>query len=194
MKKNFIILLAAVIGFFSINSYGQLRPAQSQYLEDFGLFMNPKFEQGYKGWTVSGCTKSLENDIPYQNKTLKLSCSAETFSVKQEITSVTHLSTSGKELVLKCRIKPTASGVKVRTLANGVEENLRNIGSGKYTIVEIPVGIDSTSNGGEVFADSAYTGDVFIDDCALDVAPVDYVNPYGKQFEVAYSDGQKQAY
>ena len=84
--RNVILFLFLSILFFSIDSFGQLRPAQSQYLQEKGALVNPGFEQGYKGWTIAGdCTKSLVSEVPFLNKSLKLTCVNQSFSVKQEV-------------------------------------------------------------------------------------------------------------
>ena len=51
--KNFIVFLMALVIFLSLKVEAQLKPAQSQYLVEKGVLINPSFEQGYKGWVVT---------------------------------------------------------------------------------------------------------------------------------------------
>tara|TARA_R110000868_G_C10972634_1_gene770643 strand:+ start:24672 stop:26891 length:2220 start_codon:yes stop_codon:yes gene_type:complete len=172
--RNFITFLLALGIFLSYKAHAQLKPAEGQYSVSAGAFINPSFEQGYKGWTVTGCTKSLESDVPYLNKTLKLACTADTFSIKQEVTSLVGL--EGNQGLLSCRVKATAPGVRVRSLTNGVETSSIEVVSGAYKKIEIPTKIGATSNGNEILVDSSYTGDVFIDECIFTPAPAGYVS------------------
>lgn len=161
--KQFIILTFCILGFFSIEASAQLRPSQSQYLETVGAFTNPSFEQGYKGWTTTGCTRSLESDIPYLNKTLKLTCASETVSIKQLITNLTPFAESHGQA--NCTIKASAAGVKVRVSKNGIIENTSEEIGTTYKPIRLESYVGDTNNEIEIFADS-YTGDIYIDDCS----------------------------
>ena len=166
--KQFIVFLMALLMFMSIKGYAQVKPAQAQYLKEKGAFVNPGFEQGYKGWTITGCTKSLEEDISTFGKSLKLVCTAETFSVKQEITA---LAGSNLDLFAGCKVKSSAAGAKVRTLANAVGNPETAITGTDYNKFEESLSADATSNGLEVYADAAFTGTVYIEDCRVGLSP-----------------------
>jgi len=47
--KKIIIFIVALLMFINIKGYAQVKPAQAQYLKEKGAFVNPGFEQGYKG-------------------------------------------------------------------------------------------------------------------------------------------------
>lgn len=166
--KQVIIFLMALLMFISIKSFAQVKPAQAQYLKEKGVFLNPGFEQGYKGWTVSGCTKSLETDVPFLGKSLKLSCTAETFSVIQD---TTELAGTNLKSFAGCKVKADAAGVKIRTRANAVGNPETTVSGSDYNRFEDDFTADATSNGLEIYADAAFTGNVYIEDCYVGLTP-----------------------
>jgi microcystin-dependent protein len=173
--KQIILLIGFLTLFFSVTTSAQLRPAQSQYLQEKGAFVNPSFEQGYKGWEITGCSKSLEANVPYLNKTLKLSCSNETFSIKQESTK---LAGSGLDLIHSCKIKATSNGARIRHIEDGVASSeLKLITSGDYKTYNNDYLASATSNGLEIYSTFNFTGDLYIDDCYVGMKPDGYL-PY----------------
>jgi len=166
--KRIIIFIVALLMFINIKGYAQVKPAQSQYLKEKGVFVNPGFEQGYKGWTISGCTKSREVDLEAFGYSLKLVCTAETFSVKQESTALAGTNLDG---FAGCKVKADAAGVKARILANAVGQPETAITGTDYNRFEEEFTADATSNGLEVYADAAFTGTVYIEDCRIGFTP-----------------------
>lgn len=169
--KNFILLLSLI---FMASSMAQLRPAQSQYLKELGALVNPGFEQSDFGWdvTLSSCTKAIVADIPYLNRSLEITCTAGTFSVKQETTNLAPF--VYQQALLNVQVKTDTSGVELAVLKNSTRDVSRSVPVGEYKNPQIPFVVDSTSNGVEVYADSAITGTVYIDLASLSLAP-DYV-------------------
>lgn len=176
--RSIIILLTSIICFFSIDSFAQLRPAQSQYLQQTGALINPSFEQGYKGWSITGdCTQSLESDIPYLNKTLKLTCVNQSFTVKQN----TDLSAFvDQQALITAQVKANIGGMSVNSLTNDVISTTASVIAGDYKSINIPVKVGATSNGVE-FSATSVTGEFFIDDVSLRLAP-----------DLSYQVGQAQ--
>lgn len=154
----------------------QLKPAQSQYLKEVGFLKNPGFEQGYKGWTVGGtCSKSLVSDIPYLNKSLKLTCVNQSFSIKQETTDQTAL--SGQQGSFGLQIKVNFDGTRVTQLAGGARTNdiIVNANSSYQRLYTIPFILNPTSNGLEVYSDINITGEIVIDNVEFGLAPDGFV-------------------
>tara|TARA_R110000868_G_C10972548_1_gene770412 strand:- start:5960 stop:8032 length:2073 start_codon:yes stop_codon:yes gene_type:complete len=150
------------------HGYTQIKPAQSQYLIEKGFLINPSFEQGFKGWSFSGdCTKSLVSEVPYLNKSLKITCVGQTFSLKQETTS--HAQFAGQQGVYNVQIKSNVTGAKVTDLSGGVRSNEVNIyaSSNFVRVSNIPFVVSSVSNGIEIYSDAIITGEFIIDDIAL---------------------------
>lgn len=169
--KNYLILLISIFLFFAADVSAQLKPAESQYLVERGFLVNPSFEQGYKGWDFSGtCTKSLVSDVPYLNKSFKVTCINQTFSLKQETTSVTAL--QGQQGVYSFQSKATVDGPKVTQLAGGNRTQEYSIyKSTNYTKTNsIPYTVNSVSNGIEIFSDANITGEFIFDDVTVTLA------------------------
>jgi hypothetical protein len=164
-----MILFVAILSFFAIDGFAQVKQAQKSYLRDKGAFINPGFDQGYKGWTITGCTKSLETDVPTYGKTLKLTCVNETFSIKQETTSYAGF---GLEGLRSCKVKASALGGKVRNIVDGVPSGtFETVVTGGYNNYEEFITFGATSDGLEVYADANYTGDIYLEDCYVSVKP-----------------------
>ena len=166
MRQTIIFLMALCL-FISIKGYAQLKPAQSQYLVEKGVLINPSFEQGYKGWVITGCTKSLVTETPYLDKSLKLTCVNETFSIKQVSTSL--IDFKNQQGAFDLQIKTTASGVNVSSITNGNRDN-------SYTVIsdttfkrfkEIGFIVGDTDNGIEVYSDTNFTGEIIVDNFKL---------------------------
>ena len=179
--KQIIILLLSITFLLSLDSFAQLRPAQSQYLKEMGALVNPSFEQGYKGWDITGtCTQSLESDIPYLNKTLKLTCVNQQFSVKQNTTELTGF--VDQQALLTAQVKANIGSAFIRTLNNDVEASSASIIAGEYKAINIPDKIASTSNGVEIHTNGVnVTGEFFIDEVGYRLAP-----------DLSYQVGQAQ--
>ena len=165
--KQVLLLISIVLLFFTVNTEAQLKPAQSQYLVEKGVLINPSFEQGYKGWVITGCTKSLVTETPYLDKSLKLTCTNETFSIKQVSASL--IDFKNQQGAFDLQIKTTASGVNVASITNGVRDN-------SYTVIsdttfkrfkEIGFIIGDTDNGIEVYSDTNFTGEIIVDNFKL---------------------------
>ena len=165
--KQVLLLISIVLLFFTVNTEAQLKPAQSQYLVEKGVLINPSFEQGYKGWVITGCTKSLVTETPYLDKSLKLTCTNETFSIKQVSASL--IDFKNQQGAFDLQIKTTASGVNVSSITNGVRDN-------SYTAIsdttfkrfkEIGFIIGDTDNGIEVYSDTNFTGEIIVDNFKL---------------------------
>lgn len=182
---RFLILVITLLCF--IGEVGaQIKPAQSQYLKERGALVNPSFEQGYKGWTISGCTKSLVSDVPYLNKSLKLTCVNETFSIKQETTGLS--SFQGQQIGYSFQIKTSALGVKYAGLENGNRaQSFDVLDSTTYKKVN-PTGIiaGATSNGVEIYSDTNYTGEIILDDVGLELTNL--VQEIGQSYFVGKVD------
>ncbi len=165
--KQVLLLISIVLLFFTVNTNAQLKPAQSQYLVEKGVLINPSFEQGYKGWVITGCTKSLVSETPYLNKSLKLTCTNETFSIKQVSTALT--SFSKQQGAFDLQIKTTASGVNVSSITNGVRDNVYSvINSTEFKrFKEIGFIVGDTDNGIEVYSDTNFTGEIILDNVKL---------------------------
>lgn len=170
--KILLQLLILSFLFVGVDVNAQFRPAQKQYIGNNNALTNPGFEQGYKGWTITGCTKSLVSDIPLLDKTLKLTCTAETFSIKQETTDLT--SFASQQGVTSFQVKTTASGVKAASLKNGSRDISLDLNAGEYKQGLIPFVIDSTSNGIEIYSDTSFTGEVYVDLAELGLAPIGF--------------------
>jgi len=166
MKKVFI-LVSLLFLLVNLDASAQLKPAQSQYLVEKGVLINPSFEQGYKGWVITGCTKSLVTETPYLNKSLKLTCVNETFSIKQESTSLSDF--ENQQGAFDLQIKTSADGVKVASLNNSIRNTeYTQIASTTFKrYKEIGFIVDSTSNGIEVYSDTNFTGEIIVDDFKL---------------------------
>lgn len=165
MKYLFLIL--SLLLFANIGK-AQVKPAQSQYLKEKGFLINPGFEQAYKGWDISGtCSKSLVTDIPYLNKSLKITCVNQNFSVKQETTKVTDF--QGQQGVYSLQVKASVDGSRVSEISGGSRTSEIYIypGSTYKRISNIPYIVNSISNGIEFYSDSNVTGEFIIDDVSL---------------------------
>lgn len=167
--RKLLIFIASLAIFLSLDTFAQIKPAQSQYLQEKGALVNPSFEQGYKGWTITGdCTKSLESDTPLLNKTLKLTCVNQSFSVKQ---NADFSSFANQQGILNAQVKTSVSGSFVRSLSNDIEASSASVIVGDYKAVSIPIVMDGTSNGVEYYSDGNVTGDFYIDEVGLRLNP-----------------------
>lgn len=166
--KQIIILLLSITFLLSLDSFAQLRPAQSQYFQEKGALINPSFEQGYKGWSITGdCTQSLESDIPLLNKTLKLTCVNQSFTVKQNVDLSGFVD---QQALLTSQVKASVDGMTVDSLANDVVQSTISVIAGDYKSVSIPIKVNSINNGVQYSATSV-TGDFYIDNVSLRLAP-----------------------
>ena len=165
--KNFIVFLMALVIFLSLKVEAQLKPAQSQYLVEKGVLINPSFEQGYKGWVITGCTKSLVTETPYLDKSLKLTCTNETFSIKQVSASL--IDFKNQQGAFDLQIKTTASGVNVSSITNGARDNAYSIldSTTFKRFKEIGFIVGDTDNGIEVYSDTNFTGEIIVDNFKL---------------------------
>lgn len=169
--RQIIIFITALFLFLGIKAYGQVKPAQAQYFQEKSAFINPGFEQGYKGWEITGCSKSLIQVIPFMGRSLRMICAGETFSIKQESTKLVG---AGLQAFAGCKIWPTASGVNYRTLANGAQINTYAVPAGGFNKYEEDFTIDATSNGVEIYG-TTYTGEITIEDCFIGLTPDGYL-------------------
>ena len=165
--KQVLLLLSIVLLFFTVNAEAQLKPAQSQYLVEKGVLINPSFEQGYKGWVITGCTKSLVTETPYLDKSLKLTCTNETFSIKQVSASL--IDFKNQQGAFDLQIKTTASGVNVSSITNGARDNAYSVldSTTFKRFKEIGFIVGDTNNGIEVYSDTNFTGEIIVDNFKL---------------------------
>ena len=165
--KQILLLLSIVLLFFTVNAEAQLKPAQSQYLVEKGVLINPSFEQGYKGWVITGCTKSLVTETPYLDKSLKLTCTNETFSIKQVSASL--IDFKNQQGAFDLQIKTTASGVNVSSITNGVRDTAYSVldSTTFKRFKEIGFIVGDTDNGIEVYSDTNFTGEIIVDNFKL---------------------------
>ena len=165
--KQILLLISIVLLFFTSNANAQLKPAQSQYLVEKGVLINPSFEQGYKGWVITGCTKSLVTETPYLDKSLKLTCTNETFSIKQVSASL--IDFKNQQGAFDLQIKTTASGVNVSSITNGARDNAYSIldSTTFKRFKEIGFIVGDTDNGIEVYSDTNFTGEIIVDNFKL---------------------------
>lgn len=174
--KNCIVFLVALGLFISIKGYSQVKPAQAQYFQERGFLVNPGFEQGYKGWDFSGtCTKSLVSEIPYLNKSFKITCVSQTFSLKQIITSSVGM--AGQQGVYDLQVKASVDGAKVTQLSGAVRDpGMELYASSTFKrIANIPFVLNTVSNGVEIYSDDPITGEFIIDDIKLGLAPDGFI-------------------
>ena len=177
--KNIIVLITSLFLFMGIKANAQVKPSQAQYLQEKGVFLNPGFESGYKGWTITGCSKDRVTEIPYMGKSLKLTCSGESFSIKQE---TTELAGSNLESFAGCRVKASASGVAYRTLEDGAQLNASAVAAGDFKRFEESFTAGATSNGVEIYSVASYTGTVIVEDCFIGTTPDGYLaDPFPDQ-------------
>lgn len=144
-------------------AHSQLRPAQTQYLKERGALFNPSFEQGVEGWTVSGCSATVTSDVPLLNKTLQITCVAQTLSLKQEVTTLADF--VGQKGEFDLHLKTDVGGVKVSGLENGTRVGTVEFSSSAnyQRTPTTPFNISSTSNGIEVYSDAPITGTIYVD-------------------------------
>lgn len=167
MLKNVILFSTIVLLFSTITADAQIKPAQSQYLEEVGAFINPSFEQGYKGWTDTGtCTKSLNSTIPYLNKSYRLSCTAQDIDLKQEISVLNYF--PSMKYVASCYVSATGADITIESLLDGATDKTYTVTNGSSEHVVFRGDIGSTSNGIKVSA-TGITGTFEIDDCSLKI-------------------------
>ena len=171
--KNILLLLSLIL--ITNTAFAQLKPAHSQYLEEKGFLVNPNFEQGFKGWTITGCSKSLVTAIPFLNKSLKLTCVGESFSIKQD--DAAHIALKGQQGIYDLQINATFQGTKVSFIGGGFRYSEINVNdtNGFSRIQDIPFTINGTSNGIEIYSDSIVTGEIIIDNIKLGLAPNGYL-------------------
>jgi hypothetical protein len=164
---KFILLLL-----IAFNSFAQLRPSQSQYLDEKGALINPGFEQGVKGWTITGgCSPTVTSDIPYLNKSFFADCAVNAFILTQDTTNLAPF--EGQAAVLELQYKADDDAV-VNLRANGVDEVSLNLlpTDGKYKKVKIPFVVNGTSNGVS-FESGLTSGDFYIDDVSLKLGGIE---------------------
>lgn len=144
----------------------QIKPAQSQYLNEKGILVNPSFEQGYKGWddTTSTCTKSLGVTVPFLDRSYNLTCTAQNPFVKQESTSLAVL--TGKKYIAQCFVKADGGDVLFSSLSDGSIDKSITVASGEQGYYTIRGDIGATSNGVQL-SGTGLTGTFSIDDCSL---------------------------
>jgi len=173
--RNFITFLIALGIFLSYKAQAQIKPAQAQYLQEKGFLVNPSFEQGYKGWTIAGCSKSLVSEIPFLNKSLKLTCVGESFSIKQEDTS--HIELKGQQGIYDLQVKADFQGTRVSFLGGGTRYSEINVNprDGFTRVIDTPFTVNGNSNGIEIFSDSIVTGEIIIDNVKLGLSSEGYL-------------------
>ena len=162
MKQTFLFLITLLL-FFTVDVSAQLKPAQSQYLVEKGVLINPSFEQGYQGWVITGCTKSLVSETPFLNKSLKLTCTNETFSIKQVSTLLTEFESQQGSFDLQ--IKTSADDVKIASITNGARDTMHAVNNSTTfkRFKEIGFIVGATDNGIEIFSDVNFTGEIIVD-------------------------------
>jgi hypothetical protein len=168
MKFVLLILL-----FISSFAHAQLRPAQSQYLEEKGAFINPGFEQGKKGWTLANGTFGF-GDTDYLNKNATLTVISQVLDFSQFTTNLTDF--AGSQGLASCRILSSVSGLKFKVQNNsGTVSELSVASDSKWRNYEIPFVIDGTLNAIRIESDAATVATIQVDDCSLGLAPKGYI-------------------
>lgn len=153
-------------------SYGQLRPAQSQYYQERGALLNPSFENGLENWTLSGgCTASVTSDVPLLAKTLQVTCVAQTLSLKQEVAALADF--VGQQGVVDVQIKTDVSAIKVSALVNGFKNApvTVNASTGYQRVTNLPFVMGDTSSGIEIYSLTPITGTIYIDNVYVGFSP-----------------------
>jgi hypothetical protein len=173
MKFVLLILL-----FISSFAHAQLRPAQSQYLEEKGAFINPGFEQGKKGWTLANGTFGF-GDTDYLNKNATLTVISQVLDFSQFTTNLTDF--AGSQGLASCRILSSVSGLKFKVQNNsGTVSELSVASDSKWRNYEIPFVIDGTLNAIRIESDAATVATIQVDDCSLGLAPKGYIQQVGQ--------------
>ena len=127
------------------------------------VLLNPQFEKDGADWTITGGCVASYPVTAELGKTLRLTCTAATFSVKQLSTSLVPF--AGQQAAFDTQIKSDASGVKVSSISNSIRNTEYDvIGDDTFKrFKQVGVIVDAVNNGLEIFSDVAFTGVVDID-------------------------------
>jgi len=160
------------------DAIAQFKPAEQQYLKSENILFNNGFEQGFKGWTNSAGTFSIDSTREVVgNKAGCVSLTAQTLDLSQTISTGYNTNLSGLQGVASAYIRSDVAGLQVCSLVDGAEQTCLDVKSNsKYDHYNIPTVLGSTSGGIKFKSAAAVTGEICIDEALFGADPARLTN------------------